>query len=303
MVDVSKTFDNINNDVVKQISKLGIGRIIPYKKNLLLDLPRTCLPKTKLTPMKKHIKDQHITQKDLVKIFDVNRKISEVMIDVSRYVKVGADVSKIDELLYQKICTERLYPSVFGYGNFPKASCICVNDSICHAIPYKYTLKDSDIVTIDVCAYNGFHTDVAETYAIGNVNGVHRKLVAANKLCIDSAIQLCKPGQSYNKIGQIVEKIASEHGFQVFKQFSGHGIGKELHMSPCVLNYYDAHVKDIMKEGDMFTIEPLLTCGDASRLRLLSDNSTYVTLDGKYVSHFERTILITNSGCIVLNDF
>lgn len=176
---------------------------------------------------------------------------------------------------------------------------------ICHCIPYNYILEEGDVITVDVCGYNGFHTDIANTYIVPGTNqNKHKKLVTTNWECLQKAIDICKPGQLYSNIGKLVEKHATENGFKVLTSFNGHGIGKQLHMKPTVFNYKRSQIHYLdnieMKVGDMFTIEPLLTEGENS-FSILPDNTSVITKDGKISSHFERTILITDNGHLVLN--
>lgn len=234
------------------------------------------------------------------KAMDVHRGLSSILGKLGRHVKEGADVADIDSLFYEGCQKRGLYPSVLGYDGFPRASCISVNEEVCHCVPYPRKLKDGNIVTIDVCAYDGYHSDMADTYCIGKVSGEHKKLVDVTRDALYNAIKACKPGVPYNEIGRIVSKTVSENGFVLIDKFGGHGIGKEVHMKPRVSNHINKE-KTLMKEGDTFAIEPLVTIG-SGRLREHMDGFGYSTLNGKYAAHFKRTVLITGSAHEVLNE-
>ncbi len=297
-------FTYLNEILVNSINAYNIGIIKPYQDNLIKNISKEHIPDyyyTGVTPKSTHINTLYLN--DLIKIFDLNRTVKTIIDSIEhKFIHKGTDIADIDNFIYTEFCKNDIYPSVFGYEDFPKSSCISINNMICHCIPYSYKLKEGDIITVDVCGYNGFHTDMANTYIVSGKNqNKHKKLVDTNKECIDKAIEICKPGQLYSTIGTIVEKHANENGFKVLTSFSGHGIGKNLHMSPRVYNYNKKPDDNVeMKVGDMFTIEPLLTEGENVH-KLLADNTSVVSADGKMTSHFERTILITENGHLILN--
>ena len=195
--------------------------------------------------------------------YELNNDTSKIMQRVAyQHIKEGANLLDIDFEFFKECCAMGYYPSILGYGGFPKSCCLSPNNTIAHGLPFDYTLVDGDIVTLDICTFNGFvHSDMAETYTIGRVSGEHKKLVDTTRDCLYNSIGICKPGVSYNQIGKVVEKIAKENGFYVVDNVSGHGIGEEIHMSPTIENHAHSKVKQVMEVGDTFTIEPLLAIG------------------------------------------
>jgi len=300
---------HINNTIIKELQNNGY-QIEPYKINYLKYVPYFNYPNyffknNKETYETKYIK-QIKSQKDLLTIFDVNNKLKQSFKNILPYIKLNSDIAKIDNILFKEICKKQIFPSELSLNNFPKASCMSINNIVCHGIPYKYNLKSGDIITIDVCGYNGYHSDMAETIMIGNVNGEDKKLVSTTRECLYSAISICKPGVPYSIISRIVEKISSDNGFDVIKDYGGHGIGKYLHMKPYISNCKN-NDKNLMRIGDMFTIEPLIKIRNTKYTNSIStyinnDGISVLTLDGKNAAHFERTILITENGCMILND-
>jgi methionyl aminopeptidase len=287
-----KSYDYLENNVIPRLSALGYN-IKPYKTDYTAMVDSNPGKKTRLT------KDE---EKQL--IFDVNESMRKVNNLIPKQISIGTNIAALDRFLFKMTCQENAFPSVLGHDLFPKASCISVNDVVCHGVPYEETLQEGDIVSVDFCMYNGVHTDWAETYCVGKVSGDHRKLVNTTRECLFRAIDVCKVGARYDTIGKVVSKVARENGFKVIEKYGGHGIGSELHMKPFIPNVSSktTRCKDcIMQVGDMFTIEPLLT---------LENGKTFVDKDGfsvktktkGYAAHFERTLLITEAGCIVLND-
>jgi methionyl aminopeptidase len=312
--DIIKYYNYLNDDVMIRLKIIGLGRINKYKYNYLDKLSLKTIPSyfhidenkgLNFHPYQNNMINVIRTKKELVKIYDVNKKMSTIMSSIDSLMHEGIDISTIDEYLYKNICSAGLFPSMFGLDNFPKSSSISVNDIICHSVPYHYNLKGGDIVSVDVCGYNGFHTDMASTYCIGKCKGVDLKLVSTTKDALYNALHVCKEGAYYSDIGKIVEKTATENGFHVIKQFRGHGIGKNLHMKPFIPNYHDillANKNERMKIGHMFAIEPLL-CVGKGKPKLLEDRFGYVMDDGSNSAHFERVVLITENGYEILNDF
>lgn len=301
---MNTNYDYINKNIINKLKLLDYN-INSYKINYLEKNTNIYYPdyfiKNNFFPKLKTIKK--LSASNMIKIYEVNRALSDILFSFKKEIYEGVDVAYLDNLFFKKTCDANLFPSVLGYGNYPKASCISINNTVCHGVPYKYKLKKGDILTLDVCAYNKYHSDMAETYMIGSVSGEHKKMVNTTKDCIDKAISICKPGANYSDIGSIVEKIAKDNGFCVIEKYGGHGIGTELHMNPFISNIKSNIKSNIfMKEGDIFTIEPLITIGSGTTF-IDKDGFSICTSNNKYSAHYERVILITHSGYEVLNDF
>jgi len=295
-------YDFINLNIVKDLQNLCY-RIKPYKNNYLLDLDLNLIPDYfyKINPKKNKLINDFTNKNNLLKVYDVNRKLSKVMSKISNKIQKNEyqNVAKLDEYFFKNICKENIFPSVLGYENFPKSSCISVNNIVCHGIPYEYKLQSGDIVKVDICGYNGYHSDMANTFLIGKVSGEHKSLVKTTKDSLDNAISICKPGNLYSNIGKIIEKTTKDNGFTVIKGYRGHHIGNKIHLKPYISNIYEK-TNEIMKVGDLFCIEPLLTI-DNGDTYIDKDNNSVLTKDNKYSAHFERCILITESGHEILN--
>ena len=226
---------------------------------------------------------------------------AEVLEAAGKMAKVGVTTDEIDRVVHEKCIELGCYPSPLGYGKFPKSCCTSVNEVICHGIPDMRPLEDGDIVNVDVSLfYKGHHTDLNETYLIGNVKKIHQELVKTSYECLEKAIAICRPNQMYREIGNVIAKHAHKQGFSVVKSYCGHGVGKLFHGAPNVPHYANNRAVGVMKPGHIFTIEPMINHGHWQDMLWGPDDWTVTTTDGTYSAQFEHTILITDTGCEVL---
>lgn len=175
-----------------------------------------------------------------------------------------------------------------------------VNEVICHGIPDRRPLENGDILNIDISIYlNGYHSDLNETYLVGEVDEGSKHLVKSAYNCLMKAIDICKPGTLYKEVGNLISNYIESNGLSVVKTYCGHGVGKLFHCNPNVPHYKNNKAVGAMKKGHIFTIEPMINQGSWKDATWL-DNWTAVTTDGKRSAQFEHTILITEDGCEVL---
>eukprot|EP01133_Synstelium_polycarpum_P003770 gene3770-4346_t len=228
-------------------------------------------------------------------------KLSREVLDIAGHVaKVGMTTEELDIIVHNAILERNAYPSPLNYHSFPKSCCTSVNEVICHGIPDLRPLLDGDILNVDVTLYyKGFHCDLNETYLIGNVDEAGKKLVKVAYECLEKSMEILKPGVLYREIGEVVQKHATANGFSVVKNYCGHGVGRLFHCNPTVPHYAKNKAIGVMKEGHIFTIEPMINEG-TWKDDMWPDNWTAVTDDGKRSAQFEHTILITATGYEVL---
>jgi methionyl aminopeptidase len=177
-----------------------------------------------------------------------------------------------------------------------------VNEVICHGIPDARPFENGDIVNIDITVYtaDGFHSDLNETFIVGDaVDTKGRKLVQCAYECLRAAVAVCRPGVMYQDLGKPISKAAKEAGFSVVTSYCGHGIGRLFHCAPNVPHYARNKAVGIMKPGHIFTIEPMINEGSSSD-ELWPDDWTAVTSDGKRSAQFEHTLLVTETGVEIL---
>ena len=228
-------------------------------------------------------------------------RIGREALDVGgRLVKVGTTGEEIDLAVHNYIVSQGAYPSPLNYHKFPKSCCVSVNEVICHGIPDMRPLEDGDIVNLDISVYyKGMHSDLNETFLVGNCDKDSKRLVEGAYLTLMEAIQACKPGFMYRELGNIIQRIAGMNGLAVVKTYCGHGVGEYFHCAPSIPHYANNKAVGIMQEGHVFTIEPMINLG-SYRDKLWPDDWTAVTVDGKRSAQFEHTLVITKTGVEVL---
>ncbi|TPX37839.1 hypothetical protein SeLEV6574_g07851 [Synchytrium endobioticum] len=224
----------------------------------------------------------------------------EVLNLAAAAVKPGVTTDEIDRVVHEACIERNAYPSPLNYWNFPKSCCTSVNEVICHGIPDQYELQDGDIINIDISTYvNGFHADLNETYLVGNVDEVGRKLVDTTRECLNKAIEIVRPGTLYREIGNVIQKHAHANGFSVVRTYCGHGVNNLFHCAPSVPHYAKNKAVGTAKPGHTFTIEPMI-CEGKFDDKLWPDKWTATTTDGKRSAQFEHTLLVTDTGVDIL---
>jgi methionyl aminopeptidase len=220
---------------------------------------------------------------------------------IGPFVKPGVTTQELNDLCHQFILERGAYPSPLNYHGFPKSVCTSRNEVICHGIPNpKEKLRDGDILNIDVTTYlNGFHGDTNKTFFVGNVSSEIVKLVDVTYQCMRAGIDVVKPGAHIGDIGAVIQEIAHDHGYSVVEEYCGHGIGREFHEEPQVVHVGKRGTGAQMKPGMTFTIEPMINLG-SRHCKLLKDQWTVITRDGKWSAQFEHTILVTPDGVEIL---
>lgn len=228
-------------------------------------------------------------------------RIGRLVLDAAHAaIAPGVTTDEIDRVVHEETLAHGAYPSPYNYYNFPKSVCTSVNEVICHGIPDRRPLENGDIVNVDVSVYyRGYHGDLNETFVVGEADEDAKKLVRVTYECLQLSIAACKPGVRYRDIGDIITKHARAHGLGVVKTYCGHGISDLFHCAPNIPHYSPNKAKGVMKEGQTFTIEPMINEG-SHRDKTWPDGWTAVTEDGRRSAQFEHTLLITAEGCEVL---
>lgn len=231
--------------------------------------------------------------------------LSATLSKIASFAGVGTKLSEIDQYARELLKRENAHPVFLGYRPegarkaYQAAICASVNDTIVHGFPGKYTLKDGDIVSIDIGVdYAGYITDSATTIGIGKISKQAADLVAITKKSLEAAIGECLPGKRLGDIGNAVESCVGKSGFSVVEGLTGHGVGFELHEDPTVYNYGKKGTGMKLVEGLVIAIEPMVSAG-SPEIAQMPDES-YVTRDGSLSAHFEHTVAITENGPEVL---
>ena len=220
---------------------------------------------------------------------------------VSEMVKPGVSTLDIDRVVERVIRSHHATPSFKGYGGFPGSACTSVNEQVVHGIPSnKVILKDGDLISVDIGAnYKGYHGDSAWTYAVGNVSDETLKLMEVTKESLFKGLEKATSGNRLSDISHAIQVHAESCGYSVVREFVGHGLGKNLHEDPQIPNYGLPGKGTLLKPGMTLAIEPMINMG-RKEVKVLKDNWTAVTIDGKLSAHYEHSILITDGAPIIL---
>jgi methionyl aminopeptidase len=230
--------------------------------------------------------------------------LAEVLDAMQAELRPGITTAALNELAEGMIRGAGAVPSFLGYPGatpFPASICASINDEVVHGIPSrKRRLQPGDVVSLDVgCIWDGWHADVARTWALPPTPRRVQELVDATRRGMEAGIAAALPGNRLGDVGAAIEAVARRHGYGVVRPFVGHGIGTSMHESPNVPNYGRAGTGVRIEPGMCFAIEPMFNLGDDDVV-VLDDGWTVVTRDGSLSAHFEDTIAIRESGPEVL---
>ena len=221
--------------------------------------------------------------------------------EVKKHIKPGISTLELDRIVEQVIRANGATPSFKGYNGFPGSICASINEVVIHGIPKATTiLKDGDIIAIDIGAcYKGYHGDSAWSYYVGKINPNDEKLMNVTKEALYKGLEQAKPGNRLGDISAAIGKYAKSYGYGVVEEFTGHGVGRNLHEDPAIPNYGIPNTGPLLQAGMTLAIEPMINAG-TKKVKILSDGWTTITSDRKKSAHFEHTILITDDGCEIL---
>jgi methionyl aminopeptidase len=241
------------------------------------------------------------SDREIALIRDSSRLAGEILARAGELVKPGITTDDINTFVHNATIKAGAYPSPLNYHGFPKSVCTSVNNVVCHGIPGDYVLKEGDIINIDVtCLLNGYHGDTSRTFAVGKVSKEAKQLMDVAERAMDDGIAAALPGGWFGDIGSAIQELADEFGYGVVREFCGHGIGRGFHEEPNVLHYRTRDRGDRIREGMVFTVEPMLNEGKAGVLVDAKDGWTVYTRDGSWSAQFEHTVAMTRNGPEVL---
>ena len=214
-------------------------------------------------------------------------------------IRPGVSTAHVNKMVHEFIVSQGAKPTFLGYGGFPAACCISINDEVIHGIPSDRIIREGDIVSVDVgAAINGYTGDNAATFAAGAVSEEARKIMEVTEQCLYKAIEAAQPGNRLGDVGYAVQSYAESFGFAVVRDFVGHGVGKKLHEAPEVPNYGTPGRGLRLMPGMTLAIEPMINV-KGSAVKTLKDG-TVLTASGSLSAHFEHTIAITADGPVIL---
>ncbi|MDR1040161.1 MAG: type I methionyl aminopeptidase [Deltaproteobacteria bacterium] len=240
------------------------------------------------------------TASEIEKIRRSGHLASQTLDYVGTVIKPGMTTKKLDQLINAFITSHGAVPATLGYKGYPASSCISINDTVVHGIPGQQTIRDGDIVKVDVTTIlDGYFGDTCRTYKIGKVPPNAAALADTTYESMMLAIGTVHNGSYLGDIGAAIQGHVEAKGYSVVRDFVGHGVGKEFHESPSVPHYGRKGTGVKLKDGMIFTIEPMINEG-AWQVKTLKDGWTAVTVDGKLSAQFEHTILVDGPGSEIL---
>ncbi len=231
------------------------------------------------------------------------RITAEALLVARDAIRVGVSTKEVDTKVRRYIEKCGAEPSFLGYGGFPGAACISINNEVIHGIPSSKTIiKDGDIVKVDVGArYRGYNGDSARTFAVGKVSDEALRLIDVTEKSFYEAMKYARVGYRIGDIGHAIENFVISNGFSIVKDYVGHGVGAELHEDPQIPNYGSEGRGPRLYSGMTLAIEPMVNAGGFG-VKVLKDGWTVVTEDGSLSAHYENSIAITDSDPIILTD-
>lgn len=241
------------------------------------------------------------TEKELDCLREAGRISHEALMVAGQAVKPGATTYDIDRICYEYIKSQKAEPNFLNLYGFPGTACISVNDEVIHGLPSKKKiLKEGDIVSIDTGAkIDGWNGDNAYTFYCGEVQDNARVLCETTKKALEIGISQAIVGNRVGDIGFAIQSFCEGKGYGVVREYTGHGVGRELHEDPSVANYGAKGRGVRLLPGMVIAIEPMINEG-TERVYTMNNNWTVKTVDGKLSAHFENTIAITKDGPVIL---
>jgi len=228
------------------------------------------------------------------------RIVATILGVLSEQVGPGMKTKELDVIAARELERLGAKPSFKGYRGFPANLCVSVNDEIVHGIPGERVLDEGDIVSLDLGAiFKGFQGDAAVTVGVGEISSQAEQLMETTEGALKASIAVAYPGARLGDISAAIQNYAESRGYSVVREYTGHGIGRDMHEEPQIPNFGSPGVGPVLREGMTLALEPMVNAG-GWRTRLGNDHWVVVTADGSLSAHFEHTIAITNDGPEVL---
>jgi methionyl aminopeptidase len=246
------------------------------------------------------------TPEEIAKMRVAGRLASEVLDFITPHVQPGITTEAIDKLCHDyMVNVQGTIPAPLnycppGYSPYPKSVCTSVNHQVCHGIPGPKPLKKGDVVNIDVTVIkDGFHGDTSRMFIVGDASIQAKRLSQITYECMWLGIAAVKPGATLGDIGHVIQKHAEAAGFSIVREFCGHGIGRKFHEEPQIVHYGRPNTGMALREGMVFTIEPMINAGKAA-ISEMPDGWTIVSRDRSLSAQWEHTLVVTPDGAEVL---
>lgn len=241
------------------------------------------------------------TPKEIKKMRRSGSALRGVLDELRERIAPGMTTMDLEKIAEAKIAAAKATPAFKGYHGYPCVLCTSVNSEVVHGIPSaKRILQEGDVVSIDCgLIIDGYYSDSAITLPVGRVSETAASLLETTERSLQAAIDEVKVGATLGDVGAAVQELAEAAGFSVVREFVGHGIGTQMHEEPQIPNYGSRGQGIKLREGMVLAIEPMVNAG-LSKVRVLEDGWTAVTVDGSLSAHFEHTVAVRAEGAEVL---
>jgi methionyl aminopeptidase len=240
------------------------------------------------------------SNREIENMKEAGKLLASVHKELRRFIKPGVTTLEIDQFVEDYLKKHGATPEQKGYRDYKYATCASINDEVCHGFPRKEALKEGDIVTVDmVVNLNGALADSAWSYAVGEVSNEAKRLLEVTKESLYRGIAASVAGNRIGDIGHAIQSYVEGEGFSVVREFIGHGIGATIHEKPDIPHYGLPGKGLRIKEGMVFTIEPMVNVGEW-KTKMDNNSWTARTVDGKLSAQYEHTIAITKDGPVIL---
>jgi len=231
---------------------------------------------------------------------EAGRIVAAILMKLKEEIKPGMKTRQLDLVTARELEKRKVKSSFKGYRGFPAQLCVSVNDEIVHGIPGERVVEEGDLVSLDVgVIYEDFQADAAITVGVGEVDSQAEKLITVTEGALKAGIVAARPGVHLGDVSATIQYYVESKGFSVVREYTGHGIGRQLHEDPQVPNFGFFGEGPPLEKGMTFALEPMVMTG-GWRTRLGDNQWTVLTADGSLAAHFEHTIAITNDGVEVL---
>ncbi len=228
------------------------------------------------------------------------RVAADTLVMIEAYIKPGITTDRINTLVHEYTLDHGGIPAPLNYRGFPKSVCTSLNHVVCHGIPDKKVLKEGDLINVDVTTIiDGWHGDTSKTFFVGTPKVRAQKLTEVAREALQIGIDVVKPGATLGDIGYAIQTFVEKNRFSVVREYCGHGIGRVFHEDPQVVHFGNPGEGMALKEGMVFTIEPMVNAGKAA-VKLLNDGWTVVTRDRSLSAQFEHTLTVRKDGAEIL---
>jgi len=226
--------------------------------------------------------------------------VASILRTLSKEIRAGMTTRQLDDIAVRELARYGATSSFKGYRGFPATLCVSINDEVVHGIPGDRVICEGDIVSLDFGAIvDGFHGDAAITVGVGNISPKAKQLLETTKGSLEAGIAVAHPGAHLSDISAAIQHHAESRGFSVVREYTGHGIGREMHEEPQIPNFGPPGRGPVLQKGMVLAIEPMVNIG-GWETKVKNNHWTVITADGSLSGHFEKTIAITDGEAEVL---